>query len=362
MPARRMAIQNPQPLPTRTTRVEADQPDALGGVQPERKRRYHQLQPGRFRGELTEVAWGGGALLFERWSCGLRVRCDRETGYVAYTIVDAMDADARWCGAPLAPGSLLRVEDPWDLLSAGHFEMVSFAVDQKRLREVATQLDGGRDSRAPRGNGLLRSTRTERVVKQLARLASVLQSPGVDDAAFAAAEAALLYLAASLERESAIEPVERLAPASTRRKVVRRVEEYLDSNQNGAPTIATLCGVAGVSERTLEYAFRVNLGTTPVRYLKLRRLNQYGAFSWIARRRPRPSPPSPHAQASMTSVASRRSTATCSASCRRRRGARESSKPDRSPRLRILHRRRPTSSISPRPQAGPPSKGFRPAQ
>jgi len=40
------------------------------------------------------------------------------------------------------------------------------------------------------------------------------------------------------------------------------------------PTIPELCRVAGVSQRTLEYGFRDLLGVTPVRYLKLLRLNR----------------------------------------------------------------------------------------
>jgi AraC family ethanolamine operon transcriptional activator len=55
---------------------------------------------------------------------------------------------------------------------------------------------------------------------------------------------------------------------------VRRVEEYLDAHRGEAPSIPALCSIAGVSERTLEYAFRELVGVTPVRYLKLRRLNQ----------------------------------------------------------------------------------------
>ena len=35
-----------------------------------------------------------------------------------------------------------------------------------------------------------------------------------------------------------------------------------------------LCRAAGVSLRTLEYAFRERLGMTPVQYLKVYRLNQ----------------------------------------------------------------------------------------
>ena len=39
------------------------------------------------------------------------------------------------------------------------------------------------------------------------------------------------------------------------------------------PTIAALCEVVNVSERTLHAAFRENLGTTPKAYLKTLRLN-----------------------------------------------------------------------------------------
>jgi AraC family ethanolamine operon transcriptional activator len=40
------------------------------------------------------------------------------------------------------------------------------------------------------------------------------------------------------------------------------------------PTVPELCQAAGVSLRTLEYAFRERLGMTPVHYHKVYRLNQ----------------------------------------------------------------------------------------
>jgi AraC family ethanolamine operon transcriptional activator len=56
--------------------------------------------------------------------------------------------------------------------------------------------------------------------------------------------------------------------------VVRGIEAYLDGHPGALPSIPDLCGIAGVSERTLEYAFREQLGMSPVRYLKVRRLNR----------------------------------------------------------------------------------------
>lgn len=53
-----------------------------------------------------------------------------------------------------------------------------------------------------------------------------------------------------------------------------RVLEYLDCDPQPMPTLCELCRVAGVSQRTLEYGFCDLLGVTPVRYLKVLRLNR----------------------------------------------------------------------------------------
>jgi len=61
---------------------------------------------------------------------------------------------------------------------------------------------------------------------------------------------------------------------SRRRAAVRRIEEYLAAYDRALPSIADLCAIANVSERTLDYAFREQLDTPPARYLRLRRLNK----------------------------------------------------------------------------------------
>jgi len=66
----------------------------------------------------------------------------------------------------------------------------------------------------------------------------------------------------------------RVESESGRRAAVHRVEEFLDAHELAAPSLAELCAIAGVGERTLEYAFRELLGMPPVRYLRLRRLNR----------------------------------------------------------------------------------------
>lgn len=63
-------------------------------------------------------------------------------------------------------------------------------------------------------------------------------------------------------------------PSSARRtKAVKRAVDYIASYADAPPTIQDLCRAAGVSERTLHYAFLEEFGTTPKAYTKTYRLN-----------------------------------------------------------------------------------------
>ena len=62
--------------------------------------------------------------------------------------------------------------------------------------------------------------------------------------------------------------------ALPRPAVVRRVTELIDSAPGTAFTVADLAGCAGISERSLHAAFRRQLGTSPMSYLRGRRLDQ----------------------------------------------------------------------------------------
>ena len=65
-----------------------------------------------------------------------------------------------------------------------------------------------------------------------------------------------------------------------RRKLLRKrdialstAKDCIAESDMGILTVPELCGVAGVSERTLEYAFREHYGLTPKNFLLLHRLN-----------------------------------------------------------------------------------------
>jgi AraC family ethanolamine operon transcriptional activator len=58
-----------------------------------------------------------------------------------------------------------------------------------------------------------------------------------------------------------------------RDRAIKKIKEFLTESPDVSPTIADLCEVAKVSERTLEYAFQERYGLTPNTYLRFYRLN-----------------------------------------------------------------------------------------
>jgi AraC family ethanolamine operon transcriptional activator len=58
-----------------------------------------------------------------------------------------------------------------------------------------------------------------------------------------------------------------------RQQIVEQVKDYLRLHQDCTVTIHELCNLCHVSRRTLQYSFETILGISPLRYLRLSRLN-----------------------------------------------------------------------------------------
>jgi AraC family ethanolamine operon transcriptional activator len=75
--------------------------------------------------------------------------------------------------------------------------------------------------------------------------------------------------------DSRLSPTERVRALNTCRMARAFVEASLESDI--VPTIVDICRTLGVSERTLQYAFRAYVDMSPLAYLRLRRLNRVRA-------------------------------------------------------------------------------------
>ena len=261
---------NSQPLPTRGVSLDTDNPDVFATIQPERPRAFVQLQRGTLSFKLRELAWGNAAIQSERWTCGIRMQVSRPSSYVTFAVIT--QARARFMGAPIGPGSVLRIVGPWECVSEGAFEYLAFAISRSTFESAALLTRDPGPFEMPSENRVGQRNDAIALAMRLLQDLNALQDRTPHPAALAAEEDELLRLALLLDRPPDLIPVERLSSSPGRRGAIRRVDAYLEANSDAVPSIPTLCQVAEVSERTLEYAFREHLGVTPVRYLKLRRL------------------------------------------------------------------------------------------
>jgi AraC family ethanolamine operon transcriptional activator len=164
----------------------------------------------------------------------------------------------------------------WDFHGTGAFDYVCCVFDRDRFDQAVFDLTGQPvrpewlESRVRASGPDTASALARRMVHLLSPTPAL--PPTISDGASREIEAELLqHVIATLlcgEEAPAIET------AARRRRALRRALELLDEGGEPLPTIPELCRWAGVGQRTLEYAFRDQLGVTPVRYIKLLRLNR----------------------------------------------------------------------------------------
>ena len=70
------------------------------------------------------------------------------------------------------------------------------------------------------------------------------------------------------------------ASSQSRRQAIRKIKNFLAAHPREPVPVSRLCSIGGVSERTLQYAFREHYGVTPKTYLNNYRLNGIRRELW----------------------------------------------------------------------------------
>jgi AraC family ethanolamine operon transcriptional activator len=249
----------------------------LEEAQPEKQRRYVQLEPGPFQAELIVLQSPTVQIFRERMDAGVRVEAAPPRHLVPLGIALAIEGPARFCGVEVVPDTFMQASGgQWDFYSTRAIDYVSCVFDRERFEQAVLDLTG-RPARPEWLESRVRSSSPDAVgalARRLARLlgSSALHPPMMSDGVSREIESELVQLAiAGLLGGEEAPSVE---TAACRRRALLRALELLEEGGEPFPTIPELCRWAGVGQRTLEYAFRDELGVTPVRYLKLLRLNR----------------------------------------------------------------------------------------
>ena len=241
-----------------------------------------QLESRPLQARRVVVRLGAASVLFHASNQRLRTSTSVRGGLLAYVTFGAQ-ARGTVNGVPVRPGMLLAAAPDSEarfVVEPG-WESIDFLLppEEIRLHRTARQWDG--ESRLPRGVETLQATEAlvyglfdwgKRLV-EIAVAQPALFNDGEGKRVAAQIELIELLLG-TLRQAGDLLPSRGDRTRRSRSQIVQRAEEYALARNGANLCVSDLCRVAGVSERTLEYAFKEVMALTPVAYLTRLRLHR----------------------------------------------------------------------------------------
>jgi len=241
-----------------------------------------KLQSQPLQARRVIVRLGAAMVVFHTSNLRLRTRTSVLQDLLAYV---AFGPQARGTvnGLPVRPGMLLAAapESEARFVVDACWESVTFLLPSQDIRAhlAVRQRDG--EFRMPQGAETLQVS--EARARQLFDWGKRLVDTAVLDPSLfneseterSAAQAELLEtLLATLDVANDFEPSRSDQTRQAQSLIVKIAEDHALSQAGANIYVTDLCKAAGVSERTLEYAFKAVMGLTPVAYLIRLRLHR----------------------------------------------------------------------------------------
>lgn len=239
-----------------------------------------QLQSQPLRARRVIVRLGATTVVFHSCNLRLRTRTSVHAGLLAY-VAFGPQAQGTVNGLFVRPGMMLAAAPECEamfVVEAG-WEDVAFFVPSQAIRAHLAARQ--RDFHVPQGVEILQA-REDRA-RQLFEWGKRLVDIAVLDPTFfneseterAAAQADFLEaLLETLNVTNIMEPARSDRTRQAQSEIVKVAEEHAVSQTGARLSVTDLCKIAGVSERTLEYAFKEFTGLTPTAYLIRLRLHR----------------------------------------------------------------------------------------
>ncbi|GAB1436057.1 hypothetical protein MASR2M32_23010 [Sphaerotilus sulfidivorans] len=260
---------------SRTTEMLDFDPEAMVMAVQDGVLEHVQLERGVFRGRIVHTAAPASRIDWGSYALSVLARGDLSPEMVTITLGLGGCGDWRAHGQAAANGDMIVFPEGGELLIAlpPKAQWLSVQVPRARLEAAGLALGRCLDGSARRMAGVINHGLRQTLVDLAPVLAPPAHSPRFDDAAVAIAHDELL---ASLfgelaRRGSASDTGAALSPGE-RWRVIRRAEAFLENRADPSVRIDDLCVAACTSLSRLERAFHETFGTSPRRYLMLRRL------------------------------------------------------------------------------------------
>ena len=244
--------------------------DAVQGVEIE----VLQLQPGRLRGYRTHMSVGGMPLSVGSFSVGVRTRGVLSNDRVTIGMLTACTNRVTQWSREMHPADIVVIP-PGDDHDARFHGGASYAVISLDQAEIASNLGTEQRFRelGVRPKTLLRGDAPGGpfVIRRLRDLVTRLEDTRPRSAAAATfwKRSIIEMMTAPLLSE---ESPDRDGPLLSARRIVDKVEDYIEATGLRLAHIAEICNEVHVSRRTLHRAFNDVIGIGPVTFLRYRRL------------------------------------------------------------------------------------------
>lgn len=270
------------PAPRTTVSVvEITDPTAIGESIEEIKQDVVQLESKPLRVRRIVVRLGTALVIFHSTNRAVRTRTRLHSDFVAYTAFGPA-AEGTVNGLPVSAdrvmASMPGVEV--ELVVAANYESVALLLLPNVIRDHLRGRNREDEFRLPGDIELLTPSVAavqrlygwgRRLTEVAARQPELFDVPQVQSAAkVELLELLLAMLQSAVYTESTPQEVTRQGHS----RAVQMVEDYALSHPDERLHVTDLCEAAGVSERTLQYAFKEVMGMTPMSYLTRLRLHR----------------------------------------------------------------------------------------
>lgn len=236
------------------------------------QQQYDQVSAGNFYGQLIEIQLDGLQLFQEHTSQALRQSCNTWD-------------QSLWLGIPIDGNKSSKINghcieknqimcrpgnQEFELITPHNFDIYGLVVEQEKLQMMADQQSIQLDWQQFMQQGSL--TLPEQTITSLRFILGVMLADQQHTRpAKIKHDVIMMALLESLQNS---QPIRNESISFLRRQqIVAQVKDYLRLHQGCSVTIHDLCTLCHVSRRTLQYSFETILGISPLRYLRLSRLN-----------------------------------------------------------------------------------------
>ena len=262
--------------------VRIDDPTAAGAGSELLDLDAVKLEPMPLRARRVVVRLGASAVVFHATNRRIRTRTSAAAGLLAY-VVFGPGSNGTVNGLPVGPGLMLAAapDAAATFVAEAGYESLAFLLLPAEMRAhlAARRREG--EFHLPRGVETLRADDGgarrlfewgKRLVEIAARQPSLFDERETER--IAAHVELVEVLLATLGGAHDFESGRRDLSRQEQSRIVRIAEAHALSHTGDPLYVGDLCVAAGVSERTLQYAFREVMGLSPVAYLTRVRLHR----------------------------------------------------------------------------------------